>query len=80
MYMNISIANMRVYYAVDNILSASTLTALRSLLISCEDELYDLDISVISSKTKRFRFVTRYKNICRNIMFIYGNIFERVGF
>ena len=68
-----------IVYADDIILLAPSLTALQSLLDSCEDELYYLDMCMNSSKSKCIRFGPRDKNTCANIITRDGKIIEWVG-
>ena len=55
-----------ILYADDIILLAPSVTALQSLLDTCEDELYSLDMFIISSKSNCVRFDPRFKNTTRD--------------
>ena len=68
-----------ILYADDIILLAPLVTALQSLLDTCEDELYILDMFINSSKSKCIRFGSRYKNTCANITTMDCKIIEWVG-
>ena len=68
-----------ILYADDIILLAPSVTALQSLLDTCENELYYLDMCINSSKSKCIRFGPRYKNTCANIITRDGKIIEWVG-
>ena len=58
---------------------APSVTALQSLLDTCEDELYYMDVCINSSKSKCIRFDPRYKNTCAHIITRDGKIIEWVG-
>ena len=68
-----------ILYADDIILLAPSVTALQSLLDTCEDELYYLDMLISSSKSKYIRFGPRYKNTYANITTRDGKSIEWVG-
>ena len=62
----------------DIILLTPSVTALQSLLDTCEDKLYYLDMFIHSSKSKCIRFGSRYKNTCANIITRDGKTIEWV--
>ena len=61
------------------ILLAPSVTSPQSLLDTCEDELYYLDMFINFSKSKCIRFGHRYKNTYANIITRDGKIIEWVG-